>query len=112
MTSSAVALQGFAFIEALTLDRFADEPHRASRPFDVRRDGFVPAEGAGSVLLETLASARRRNAPIHAELRGGAITSAGSRGARTDIDAQCRAMREALTAAHLTEYQIDCGNAH
>src|SRR5207247_2605460 len=112
MTSSAVALQGFAFIEALTLDTFADEPHRASRPFDARRDGFVPAEGAGSVLVETLSSARRRGAPIQAELLGGAITSAASRGARTDVAAQHRAIRDALADAHVNAGQIDYVNAH
>src|SRR5439155_22572349 len=101
MISSAVALQAFAFIEALTLDTFVDEPHRASRPFDVRRDGFVPAEGAGSVVLGTLASGRLRGAPIHAELLGGAITSAASRGARTYVDAQRRAIRDALADAHV-----------
>jgi 3-oxoacyl-(acyl-carrier-protein) synthase len=112
MTSSPVALQGFAFIKALTLDTFANEPTRASRPFDVRRDGFVPAEGAGTVLLETLGEARRRDAPVRAELLGGSITSAASRGARTDIDAQCRAIQQALTDARVDGSQVDYLNAH
>ena len=47
---------------------FNDEPERASRPFDVKRDGFVMAEGAGIVILEELEHALKRNAPIYAEL--------------------------------------------
>jgi 3-oxoacyl-(acyl-carrier-protein) synthase len=112
MTCSPLALQGWAFIEALSLDTFVGEPHRGSRPFDVRREGFVPAEGAGAVLLETLDEARRRGAPILGELLGGAITSAPSRGTRTDVDAQRRAMAAALRDARVRPDQVSYVNAH
>src|SRR5215216_554967 len=59
---------GFAAMRALSTRN--DEPHRASRPFDKDRDGFVMGEGSGVVILEELEHARRRDAPIYAELVG------------------------------------------
>jgi 3-oxoacyl-[acyl-carrier-protein] synthase II len=59
---------GFSLLGALSQRN--DEPERASRPFDRDRDGFVLAEGAGFVVLESLAHAEKRGAPILAELAG------------------------------------------
>ena len=59
---------GFAAMKALSTRN--DEPTRASRPFDMDRDGFVMGEGAGVVLLEELEHARRRDAPIYCEIAG------------------------------------------
>ena len=55
-----VALQAWALMDAISIRSFNDAPERASRPFDARREGFVPSEGAGAVVLETWSSARRR----------------------------------------------------
>jgi 3-oxoacyl-[acyl-carrier-protein] synthase II len=60
---------GFAAMRALATG-FNDEPERASRPFDARREGFVIAEGAGTLVLEELEHARRRGARIYAEVCG------------------------------------------
>jgi 3-oxoacyl-[acyl-carrier-protein] synthase II len=60
---------GFSAMRALATG-FNDEPERASRPFDARREGFVIAEGAGVIVLEELEHARRRGAHIYAELVG------------------------------------------
>src|SRR5262249_8325228 len=64
-----LGLGGFAAMRALATG-FNDEPERASRPFDARRDGFVIAEGAGVLVLEELDHARRRGARIYAEVAG------------------------------------------
>lgn len=65
---SPLAVGGFAAMRALTQRN--DEPERASRPWDADRDGFVIGEGAGIVVLEELEHARRRGAPIYAEVVG------------------------------------------
>lgn len=99
-------------IEALTFRSFNDDPARASRPFDARREGFVPSEGAGAVVIETMASARRRGATVYAELLGGAAASDGSRQTRPHQDGQERAMRNALLDARVRTEQVDYVNAH
>jgi 3-oxoacyl-[acyl-carrier-protein] synthase II len=64
-----LAVGGFSAMRALATE-FNDEPQRASRPFDARRDGFVIAEGAAVLVLEALDHARARGARIYAELTG------------------------------------------
>ncbi|MEY4019363.1 MAG: hypothetical protein RLZZ590_663, partial [Actinomycetota bacterium] len=64
-----------AFAAMHALSKRNDEPTRASRPYDVNRDGFVMGEGAGALVLETEAHAKARGAKIYAELVGGAVTS-------------------------------------
>ncbi len=66
--ASPVGVMGFSILGALSSRH--DEPHAASRPFDVTRDGFVPGEGAGMLVLEDLEHALARGARIHGELAG------------------------------------------
>ena len=107
-----VGLQGWALVNALVWRGFADEPHRASRPWDVRREGFVPAEGAGAVILETLAGARARGARIYAELLGGVATCDATRSPKPLVEGQVRVIRSALKDAGVTPEEVDYVNAH
>ena len=112
MEADPVLLQGFAIIDALSYRSFNEEPARASRPFDARREGFVPSEGAGAVVLETLAGARSRGARIHAELLGAASNSDASRLTKPNLDGQIRAIHSALQDARIALAQVDYVNAH
>ena len=64
-----------AFASMHALSRRNDDPTKASRPYDIARDGFVMGEGAGALVLETEAHALARGAKIYAELVGGSVTS-------------------------------------
>jgi 3-oxoacyl-(acyl-carrier-protein) synthase len=107
-----VVLHGWALLDAISIRSFNDEPARASRPFDALREGFVPSEGTGALLLETLAGARARGARIHGELLGAAATSDASRLTRPDVDGQRNAIRLALADARITPDQVGYINAH
>jgi 3-oxoacyl-[acyl-carrier-protein] synthase II len=103
---------GFDSMRALS--RRNDDPERASRPFDKARDGFVPSEGAGVVVLEELGHARARGATILAELVGYGATADASHitlPAAGGIGA-VRAARRALEKAGLGPDQIAHVNAH
>ncbi|HLK90469.1 MAG TPA: beta-ketoacyl-ACP synthase II [Polyangia bacterium] len=108
-----LCLAGFCRAGALTT-AFNDDPGAASRPFDARRSGFVMGEGAGIVVLETLAHAVRRGAPICAELAGFASTDDAFHITQPDPEgnAAARAMELALADADLRPEQIDYLNAH
>jgi 3-oxoacyl-(acyl-carrier-protein) synthase len=117
LTGAASALEetplmGWLLFDALSFRSFNDRPERASRPFDVRREGFVPSEAAAAVVLESLTSARRRGATLLGELCGGASVSDASRLPKPHVDGQRRAMLAALRDARLTPDDVDYVNAH
>lgn len=107
-----VTRQGWAMIGALSIMAFNDVPQAASRPFDARREGFVPSEGAAAIVLETVESARARGATIYASLLGAASTCNASRLTHPDPAAQVRVMQDALADAGVEPEQIDYINAH
>ncbi|HEV8672421.1 MAG TPA: beta-ketoacyl-ACP synthase II [Methylomirabilota bacterium] len=91
-----------------------DEPEKASRPFDRRRDGFVVGEGAGMLVLEELDHARRRGASIYAELAGVGMTSEARHLTTPDPrgDAAAAAMAGALHDAGRRPADVHYVNAH
>lgn len=114
-TESATTILGVGGFCALkALSQRNDEPTKASRPFDLNRDGFVMAEGAGVIILESLEHAKRRGAPILAEMAGYGrtsdafhITAPESTGAGA-----AKAMELAIKDAGLKPSEIAYINAH
>ncbi|MEV0701402.1 beta-ketoacyl-[acyl-carrier-protein] synthase family protein [Saccharopolyspora sp. NPDC050389] len=107
-----ITIAGFA--QARTLSTRNDDPERASRPFDVDRDGFVMGEGAGVVVLENAEHAKARGARIYGRLVGVGITSDAYHitGSPPDGRGQVAAMRKALQTAGLQPSDIGHVNAH
>lgn len=107
------AVAGFARMRVLTTSH-NDDPERASRPFDLDRDGFVLSEGAGIMVLERLDLALERGARIYAEIGGHASSSDSFHVATPDPDAlgKVRAMRWAIEDAGLESSEIHYINAH
>lgn len=103
-----------AFMTMRALSTRNDEPSKASRPFDRRRDGFVLAEGAAMFVLETEEHARKRGATIFAELVGHANSSDATHITAPDAAGRgaARSMRWALEDAGLTADQITYVNSH
>lgn len=107
-----LGLAGFCAMRALTTRN--EEPEKASRPFDARRDGFVPAEGAGVVVVESLEHAVSRGARILAEVAGYGVSSDAFHPVQPDEDGEgaARAMRWALKDAGVEPEEVDYINAH
>jgi 3-oxoacyl-[acyl-carrier-protein] synthase II len=108
-----IGIAGFAAARALST-AFNDDPPKASRPWDQRRDGFVMGEGAGVVVLEELEHAKRRGAKIYAEVIGYGMSGDAYHitAPAEDGNGGFRAMRNALKRANLAVDQIDYINAH
>lgn len=107
-----LAMAAFSAMKALSVRN--DDPGRASRPFDKDRDGFVLAEGAGAFVFEELEHARRRGAPILAEVLGFASTSDADHLTQPPADGHgaAAAMKASLADARLNPDQVDYINAH
>ncbi|MDQ0771038.1 3-oxoacyl-[acyl-carrier-protein] synthase II [Pseudarthrobacter defluvii] len=105
-----LVISGFSQIRALSTR--SDDPQRAARPFDGGRDGFVLAEGAGVVVLESEGHARARGAAILGAVAGGAVTSDANDIVAADPAMQRRVMQKALDSAGMEPADIGFVHAH
>ena len=107
-----LCLGGFNALKALSTRN--DDPQHASRPFDKDRDGFVPAEGAGVVVLEELEHAKKRGAKILCEIIGYGATGDGFHITSPDPEGSgdAEAFRVAMRHAGIRPDQVDYINAH
>lgn len=109
---SPVGLSGFCLLSAVSPDN--DHPERASRPFDLTRNGFLLGEGAGFLVLEEWESAIKRGAHIYAELAGdgNSLSSYRITDSHPSGDGPIQAMRRAIADAGARIDDIDYLNAH
>ena len=98
-------------VSARVLSRSSD-PDRASRPFDLRRDGFVIGEGSGALVLEELTHAASRGSTVYAELLGGWHNSSLAGFTVNDADSCAVCMRRALARAGVAPNEVDLVSAH
>lgn len=105
-------IASFAAMQALSKKN--DDPARASRPYDVDRDGFVLGEGAAALILETEEHAKARGAKIYAEVIGGAVTSDAYHITAPDPEgsAAARAMKQAVESGGASLTDVVHVNAH
>jgi len=107
-----VGIASFNAIRALSTRN--DDPERASRPFDRDRDGFVPAEGAGALVLEDWEHARARDARIYGEVAGFGVTNDAFHQVAPDESgaAPAHCIKNALADADIAPEDVDYVNAH
>jgi 3-oxoacyl-[acyl-carrier-protein] synthase II len=107
-----VGISSFNAIRALSTRN--DAPEKASRPFDRDRDGFVPGEGAGTLVLESIDHAKGRGARIYGEVLGFALTCDAFHQVAPDEtgEAPARCISLAMKDAGIEPQEIDYVNAH
>ncbi|GGH16827.1 beta-ketoacyl-ACP synthase II [Paenibacillus segetis] len=109
-TIRPTGVAGFCSMRAMSTRN--DEPEKASRPFDMERDGFVMGEGAGILILESLEHAQKRGAKIYAEVIGYGLSADAHHMTDPDPDGAMRAMKMAIRSAGIEPKDVDYINAH
>ncbi len=114
-TEAAITPMGMGGFSAMrALSKRNDAPEKASRPFDLQRDGFVMGEGAGILVLEEMEQARKRGAEILAEVVGYGMSGDAHHitAPPEDGSGAARAMRKTLEDARVSPEEVDYINAH
>jgi len=109
-TISPTGVAGFCAMRAMSTRN--EEPAKASRPFDIDRDGFVMGEGSGILILESLEHAQKRGARIYAEVIGYGMSGDAHHMTDPDPDGAARCMVKALKSADIKPEDIDYINTH
>lgn len=105
-------LHAMALLGAISYQSFNDAPYAACRPFDTRREGFVPAHGGAVLVVESLESALARGATIHAEVLGSESNADANHLPSPSEEGQTRLMKRLLRTCNIAPEQVDYVNAH
>ncbi len=105
-------LQAFKSLGAMGSDRFAHEPDKACRPFDLNRDGFIYGESCGAVVIESVDSVRKRKLKPYATILGWAIEMDGNRNPNPSYEGEVKVIESVLGEAQLSPREIDYINPH
>lgn len=109
---SPLLLHGMALLGAITFKNFLDEPAKASRPYDLAREGFVPAHGGAAIILEPQSNVLRRGTKHYATVLGCEATSSASHLPTPLAETQAAAMKLTLAASGVDPKDIAYINAH
>lgn len=109
-TIRPTGMAGFCSMRAMSTRN--DEPEKASRPFDLERDGFVMGEGAGILILESLEHAQKRGAKIYGEIIGYGLSGDAHHMTEPDPSGPERCMKMAIRDAGIAPEEVDYINAH
>ena len=105
-------LHAMAILGAISYQSFNEAPFAASRPFDIDREGFVPAHGGAVLVVESLESAQRRGARIHAEVLGSESNADANHLPQPSAEGQTRVMTRLLKYTGVAPEQVDYVSAH
>jgi len=105
-------LHAMAMLGAISYQSFNDAPYAACRPFDTRREGFVPAHGGAVLVVESLENALARGATIHAEVLGSESNADANHLPAPSEEGQTRLMKKLLKNCGVAPEQVDYVNAH
>jgi 3-oxoacyl-(acyl-carrier-protein) synthase len=109
---SVVELHAMALMGAISFQGFNDCPEQASRPYDTRREGFVPSHGGGVLVLESMDRALARGARIYAEVLGVEANSDGNHLPQPSEEGQSRLIQHLLDVCEMRPEQVDFISAH
>ncbi|MBW2528598.1 MAG: beta-ketoacyl-[acyl-carrier-protein] synthase family protein [Deltaproteobacteria bacterium] len=105
-------LHAMALMGAISFQSFNDEPHRASRPYDTAREGFVPSHGTGALVVESLEHAKARGATIYAEVLHVTAMSDACHLPQPSQDGQARTMQRLFKNSGVEPEEVDYVCAH
>jgi malonyl-ACP decarboxylase len=109
---SPMDLQGFINIGAMGGKKFIDRPHEACRPFDTKHEGFIYGQASACIILESETSARNRDVPIHAKIKGYGLNLDGNSSSDPNVNGEKRAMLTALNRSGLSVSDVNYLNTH
>lgn len=109
---SNVGYQALILVSAISYVSFNDEPEKSSRPYDTRREGFVPSHGSGMLIIEELEHAKKRGAKIYAEILAVESNNDANHLSNPSVEGQTRLIKKVVEKAGIKLEQINYVNAH